>query len=115
MFKNEGISCQIHPISHHQLSIFIPCPQHTRTTQLCEDFQPVAGFRDSHKGQNIVKITIIREKSFFCCNWGKVILICNNDLILRSEGLKKIQQVHTTRLFESSQKTGSKLIKLIYK
>ena len=41
-------------------------------------------------------------------------LTCDNDLFLRSEGLKKIQQVHTTRLFESSQKTRSKLLKLIF-
>ena len=36
-------------------------------------------------------------------------------MTLRSEGSKKIQQVYTTILFESSRKTRSKLIKLIFK
>ena len=76
-----------------------------------DDFQPGPGVKCSWKGPNFIIFTTITKKTLFSCNPNMESLMCNNDTIFRYRGLKKIEQVHTTTVFEFSKKKHIKINK----
>ena len=56
------------------------------------------------RGQISLFLPPSQKKRFFFCNPNMESLMCNNDTIFRYRGLKKIEQVHTTTVFEFSKK-----------